>query len=314
MEEEKIDEEDLTSGDKSGDKVVSAPGGPAGPAGLALAASRRVSFTMLPAEPPLAGGTSSALLAEDQSNGRRTSAQRLSATSLSSSVRRAIAGLRGSVRRRGSAVSSEDYYKTAEGARLRSEATDKSNRDENLKDLEAALVTTESDDAREQAMREIQGSDAIRQQIHSLFSIGARPLDVLPNASQQRDAPVGALVMQRREYADFHLSACHWLMHEGGEKLVQQDAWESCLFDWDNDAQGAASLGFEAFFVLTFEIAEMWLSSQDGAGLPEEDEYVIFIDWLTDAVTTLDATGRRLVYAHNWQATAPELAAGIGKM
>ena len=62
----------------------------------------------------------------------------------------------------------------------------------------------------------------------------------------------------------------------------------------------SSSLTFDSFFVLAFEIAEMWLSSVDSQGLPEVDEYVVFIDELTDSITTLDDTGTKLVFTHTW--------------
>ena len=87
--------------------------------------------------------------------------------------------------------------------------------------------------------------------------------------------------------------------------VVWQDAYESFLFDWQNDSGGAKYLTFEAFFVLAFEIAEMWLSSIDVEGMPEAAEYVVFIDELTDSVTTLDDTGKKLVFTHSWHIPRP---------
>jgi hypothetical protein len=193
--------------------------------------------------------------------------------------------------------------------RLRSEATENSgDLLDIIEEMEGELSFAAANEDRELKMKAIQESEAVRDQIRSLYSIGARAIHTGRARTPKKggresrpDAPPpGELVMTREDYADFHLSVCRWLMNEGGEDFIEQDAWESFLFDWQNDSQGATHLAYEAFFVLAFEISEMWLSSQDTNGMPEEEEYVVFIDELTDCVTTLDGSGHRLVFSHKW--------------
>lgn len=49
-------------------------------------------------------------------------------------------------------------------------------------------------------------------------------------------------------------------------------ARETGEFDWHNDSQGREMLGFEGFFALCFEVAEMWVGSA-----VDEDGYVSFL-------------------------------------
>ena len=54
---------------------------------------------------------------------------------------------------------------------------------------------------------------------------------------------------------------------------------ETGEFDWLNDAQGQERLGYEAFFTLCFEIAEMWAGSSSGGAeeAPLEEAYIEFL-------------------------------------
>lgn len=130
----------------------------------------------------------------------------------------------------------------------------------------------------EKLMRKIRRHKEIRSLIQTLWGTPLAHRQPIANDRSK----ITNKMWTKAEYADFHRSVCHLLTHLSGEEFDDKAAWETMLFDFDNDAAGKPHASVDDVTALLFEVAEMWLSNSTDA-----TEYITFFVMLLEETTVI---------------------------
>lgn len=150
----------------------------------------------------------------------------------------------------------------------------------------------------EKLMKRVRRHKEIRPLVNALWSTS---LEQRQSHFNERMPKSTAKKWSKAEYADFHRSICVMLTQLSGEEFDDKAAWETMLFDFDNDAAGKAHVTYDDASALLFEVAEMWLSNST-----DPSAYIEFFAMLLEKTTTVTDEPKQAAKANG----VPSLIAG----